>query len=139
MEEELKVNLQILLCFLYYESVMCAKANGWKRCFHTLNWTMRRLDMIFCDFICTNIHISIFTILDIFLVSYTSLSLFSYVAVSASGKQKQQWLFLVRRLDRFGYTLFLTWQFYANWQTLYSLSCSLFLIGTRFLFFLLRE
>jgi len=83
---------------------MCAKAK-WKRCFHTLNWTMRRLDTIFCDFICTNNtyqYIYNFRFF-FFLVSYTSSSLFSCVAVSASGKQKQQWLFLVRRLDRFGY------------------------------------
>lgn len=80
MEEELKVSSQITLsslriCYVY--------ESEWKKCSHTSNSTMRRLDAIVCDFICTNIRISIFTILDFcFLVSYTPSSLFSCVAVS---------------------------------------------------------
>lgn len=76
-------------------------------------------------------RISIFTIFD-FLVSYTQSSLFSCVAVTASGKQKQQWLFLYE--DPIASVI--CFSLPGNFTTLHSLSYSLFSIGTRFLFFL---
>lgn len=86
MEEELKVSRfdTLLLLWICY---VCE--SEWKKMLsYIVNWIMRRLDTIVSDFICTNIHISIFTILDFFLVSYTPSSLFSCVAVTASGKAK---------------------------------------------------
>lgn len=66
-------------------------------------------------------RISMFTIFD-FLVSYTPSSLFSCVAVTASGKQKQQWLFLYEDPIASIIMLFLTWQFYdASLSFLFSI------------------
>lgn len=137
MEEELKVRSLIWYAFLIMNLfVVYVKANG-RKCFHTLNRAMRRLDTIVCDFYMYEYTYQYIYDFRFCLVSYTPSSLFSCVAVNASGKSKDSNdYFWYEDPIRFGYIRFsLPGNFTQIGALLSFLISTFFLIVTRFLYF----